>query len=75
MSGVINEEMTKFWKEIGLVIIHVSDGGIIIGKIIEVSSSTLTVKDVNGFRHWISNDAISRIQEIGVKLIPNKTLK
>jgi hypothetical protein len=71
MSSNVNEEMAKFWEEIGLVIIHVSDGGVIIGKIIDISSTTLTVRDINGLRQWISNEAVSRIQELGENK-PNK---
>jgi len=65
LSNNLNLERTKFWEEVGLVIIHVSDGGVVIGKIIEVESTTMTVRDINGLRQWISNDAISRIQELG----------
>lgn len=65
MSSEDFDKTKKFWNEVGLVIIHVSDGGVIIGRIIETAQSMLTVKDLNGSRHWINNDSVVRIEEIG----------
>ena len=60
-----SKEELEFWEKIGLVIIYVSDGGVIIGRIIEVKNSVITIRDLQGLRHWITQDSISRIMELG----------
>ena len=66
LSTYFNEEMQKFWDEIGLVIVHTGDG-IIIGRITEVTQTILTIRDLRGLRHWVSQDSISSIMELGEK--------
>ena len=67
--STFDKEAIKFWEEVGLVVVYTGDG-IIIGRITEFTSTIVTVKDLQGLRHWVSQDSISQIVEIGTGKIP-----
>lgn len=65
LSSPTYEELKKFWEEVGLIVLYDSAGGVIIGRIIEVSANLITMRDLQGLRHWISQDSITKIMELG----------
>jgi hypothetical protein len=56
--------MKKFWEKIDLVIVYDTNGTATIGRIVDVNATTITIKDIQGFRHWLFHDSISKIQEL-----------
>ena len=63
-TAEFNKEMQEFWDGIGIIIVYTGDG-VVIGRIIEVTQAMITVRDLKGMRHWISQDSIARIEEVG----------
>ncbi len=70
--SAFDKEAQQFWEEIGLVVVYTGDG-IIIGRITEFTLTVVTVKDLQGLRHWVNQDSISQIVEIGIGQIPPVT--
>lgn len=65
MTTPTYEELKRFWEEVGLVILYDSAGGVIIGRIIDVTMTHMTMRDLQGLRHWINQDSIVKIMELG----------
>jgi hypothetical protein len=65
MSTPTYEELKRFWEEVGLIVLYDGAGGVIIGRIIDVSVNLITMRDLQGLRHWISHDSITKIMELG----------
>jgi len=59
------EYLLDYWTKVGLLIIFDSNGSVTMGRLIDVVSGMVVVRDITGLRHWINPDSIVRIMEVG----------